>query len=64
MIIADELGFDQEEMDAIAVNLMDSKCNAGVCSLNIYDIKKMDKIYNGAPLLSTIGEKIKCHPLI
>lgn len=64
MVIADELGFEQEELDAIAVNLKDPKCNQGVCSLKYADFKKMDKMYNGAPLLNAIGDKMKCHPLI
>ena len=64
MVIANQLGFEEKELNAISVDLYGSKCNAGICSISYLDIKEMDKMVNGAPLLKKVVNKIQCHPVI
>ena len=65
MTVANELGFDQEELEDLGLELHESKCNMNVCKMKFsdMDLKKFDKFVNSGPKLKAFEEKLKCHPL-
>ena len=44
MDIAAVLDFDEEDYEAFGLDLHESKCNAGICSVDVNHIKFLDNI--------------------
>jgi hypothetical protein len=63
MNVATELGFEDEDLENLGLELHENSCNMGVCNLNFADVKGLDKIINAAEKLKGFEEKLKCHPL-
>ena len=62
MEVAAELGFDDEDFEELGVNLRESRCNAGICTLGMKDINFQNVMLNSAPMIKTVAKKLKCHP--
>ena len=60
--VAAVLGFDDEDFEELGVNLRESRCNAGICTLGMKDIRFKDMMLNSAPMIKTVAKKLKCYP--
>merc|ERR1712210_367191 len=54
MQIASELGFEDEDLHTLGIDLEMSRCNAGVCKFDLKNFKNFEKTINNAPILKNI----------
>ena len=62
--VAAKLGFDNEELLDLGINLDQSRCKAGICAFDKTSIKHFDLMNSNKSKVKDLTQKLKCHPYI